>query len=456
VDGGKDVSGADLSRRVFLRRAAGGAALLAAGAGCSSGSGTTTSRADAGSSKGGETLRIAKRTNYISGYDDWWNEQARRWGERNGVDVVVEYFDVNQAQVHAEAEAASQRGHDLFQLVASAAPFEDHVVDHRDVVEEVKAKFGTMTSFVERSVVNPKTGRYFAFSDAWNPSPVHYRTDLWEGVGQPAGWDDLLTAGPALKARGAPIGIGLGPDIESNAGLLGLLFSYGASVQDEDARVVINSPATLEAVKVATALFRSAMTDEVLGWDITSNNRYLVTGRGSLIINSVAALRALESQDAGLAAKTGLRPVPAGPAGRLGPYAVNVYMIWKFSKNQEAAKRFLVDLVGESQENLLRSAYLQIPSFPGAVGDLNELVAADSRSQPADKYRLLAGAAEWTTNMGYPGHTNAASQEVLDTSVISQMFASAAAGAMTAEEAVRTAEARTKAIYDKWREQGKI
>ena len=92
----------------------------------------------------------------------------------------------------------------------------------------------------------------------------------------------------------------------------------------------------------------------------------------------------------------------------------------------------------------------------GAVGDLAELVAADSRSQPADKYRLLAGAAEWTTNMGYPGHTNAACQEVLDTSVISQMFASAATGAMTAEEAVRAAEARTNAIYDKWREQGKI
>jgi len=450
------MSGTDLARRDFLRLAAGGVTVLAAGTGCRSRSNRTTSRAHGGSFEGGEPLRIARRTNYISGYDEWWDEQARRWGERNGIEVLVEYFDVTQAQAHAETEAASQRGHDVFQLVASAAPFEDHVIDHREIVEEAIAKFGTMTSFVERSIVNPKTGKCFAFSDAWNPSPVHYRTDLWEGVGPPAGWQDLLTAGPALKARGTPIGIGLSPDIESNGGLLGLLFSFGASIQDEEARIVINSRATVEAIKFATALFRTAMTDEVLGWDIASNNRYLVTGRGSLIINSVAALRALESQDPGLAAKTGLRPVPAGPAGRFAPHAVNVYMVWKFSKNQEAAKRFLVDLIGESKENFLKSAYLQIPSFSKPASDLPGLVADDPRSQPADKYRLLAGAAAWTTNMGYPGYTNAACQEVLETSVISQMFASAATGAMTAEEAVRTAEARIKPIFDKWREQGKV
>ena len=454
------MSGADLARRDFLRLAAGGATLLATGAGCNSGSGTAKSRAataaSAGGAKGKPTLRIAKRTNYISGYDDWWNEQAHRWGDRNGIEVVVEHFDVNQAQVHADAESASQRGHDLFQLVASAAPFEDAVLDHRDIVQEAREKFGKMPPFVERSIVNPRTGKYFAFSDSWNPSPVHFRTDLWEGAGQPDSWDDLLTTGKLLKARGYPIGIGMGPDVESNAALLGLMFAYGASIQDEDAQVAINSPATIEAVKVGTALLRSAMSDEVLSWDIASNNRYFVSGRGSLIINSIAALRALESQDIGLAGKTELRPVPAGPAGRFGPYAVNVYMIWKFSENQEAAKRFLVDLLSDSRESFLQSQYLQIPSFPGAAGDLADVVASDPRAQPADKYRLLAGADGWTTNMGHPGYTNSACQEVLDTSVISQMFAAAARGEMTPEGAVKAAEAKIKPIFDKWREQGKI
>jgi multiple sugar transport system substrate-binding protein len=83
-------------------------------------------------------------------------------------------------------------------------------------------------------------------------------------------------------------------------------------------------------------------------------------------------------------------------------------------------------------------------------------VANDPRAEPADKYRLLAGAGSWTTNMGHPGHTNAATQEVLDTAVISQMFTAAARGEMSPEEAVKAAEARIQPIYDKWREQGKI
>ena len=446
-----------VNRRGFLRLAVGGGTLLAAGMGCKSGSNTEKSKA-ATASTAKPTLRIAKRTNYISGYDEWWDrEVAGRWGERNGISVVVEHFDVNQLQAQAQSEVASQRGHDLFQLVGSGAPFEDAAIDHREIVEQVETTIGKMAPFVERSIANPKTGKCFAFSDSWNPSPVHYRTDLWDGIGQePESWDDLLRAGKLLKARGHPIGIGMSPDLESNATLLGLLFSYGASIQDEEGRVALNSRATVEAVKVGAALFRSAMTDEVLGWDITSNNRYFVSGRGSLIVNSIAALRALEAQDAELAAKTGLRPVPAGPLGRRAPYAVNVYMIWKFAENQEAAKRFLVDTIRDSRASFLESQYLQIPSFPAAAGALADLIASDSRAQPTGKYALLAEAEEWTTNLGYPGHTNIAIQEVLDASVVSEMFAAAARGDMSAEEAVRTAEAKTRSIYDKWREQGKI
>jgi multiple sugar transport system substrate-binding protein len=127
---------------------------------------------------------------------------------------------------------------------------------------------------------------------------------------------------------------------------------------------------------------------------------------------------------------------------------MSIYVIWKFSENQEAAKRFLVDLASDYREPVVESRFLQLPSFPGAVDDLPALLS--------DRYRLLAGAAEWTTNVGYPGHTNAAIDEVVNTSLITQMFAAAARGEMSAEESVRAAEAKIKPIYDKWREQGKI
>jgi multiple sugar transport system substrate-binding protein len=456
-------NGSDWSRRNFLRLAAGGATLLATGAACRSSSNTTKSKAGtattAAGAKGKPTLRIAQWNNYASGYDRWWDDEyTKRWGERNGIEVVVDHFDINQAAVHAEAEAASQRGHDLFHLnLNSPAPFEDLVIDHREIVEEVQAKVGKMTPFVERSIFNPKTKKYFGFSDFWAANPVSYRTDLWAPVGlRPDTWDDVLAAGGRLKAVGHPIGIGMGDDPESNATLMGLMHAFGGSIQDEDATVVINSRATVEAVKTGAAIFRSAMTDEVFGWDITSNNRYLISGRGSLIVNSIAAVRAMETQAPDLAAKIELLPAPAGPAGRASPYAVSVYFIWKFSPNQEAAKRFLVDLATDYREPLLQSQFVQVPSFPGSVADLANVVANDPQARPTAKYGFLAEAAEWMTNIGFPGHTNAATDDVVRSSLISQMFAAAARGEMTPEESVKATEARMKPIFEKWRGQGKI
>jgi multiple sugar transport system substrate-binding protein len=453
---------ASVNRRDFLRLAAGGATLLATGAGCNAGSGSDRSKAGSAPTtsavKGPRTLRIAQWNNYVAGYDRWFDEEyARRWGERNGIEVVVDHFDVNQEPTHAEAEVASQRGHDLFHVnITSVAPFEDHVIDHREIVEEVEAKVGKMPPFIERSVFNPKTNKYFGFSDFWIASPVQYRTDLWGNAVRPGSWEDLLATGRRLKAQGHPVGIGLGSDPESNLTMLALMHAFGGSVQDEDANVVLNSPGTVEAVKLGVALFQSALIDDALTWDIASNNRYLISGRVSLIINGVAAVRVIETDDPALAAKVALLPPPAGPAGRTNAYAVGTYVIWKFSENQEAAKRFLVDLAIASREPFLQSQFQHLPSFPGAVADLGDLAANDPKAQPTDKYRLLSDAVGWTTNAGHPGHTNAAIDEVIKASLVSQMFAAAARGEMSAEDAVKAAEAKIKPIYDKWREQGKI
>ena len=56
---------------------------------------------------------------------------------------------------------------------------------------------------------NPKTKKYFAFSDNYVPDPVVWRHDLWNGVGaSPSTWDNVRRAAPKLKAAGHPLGIG--------------------------------------------------------------------------------------------------------------------------------------------------------------------------------------------------------------------------------------------------------
>jgi multiple sugar transport system substrate-binding protein len=450
------------TRRDFLRLAAGAATVAATGAACNSGSdkpkASTAAKAGA---EGDRILRIAMWSHFIPSYDAWFDEEyTRRWGEKHDLEVVVDHIPYAELGARAGAEVAAERGHDIFAFITPPPIFEDEVIDHREIVEEVEAKLGKLAPVVERNVLNPKTGKYFGFGEYWAPNPVHYRVDLWDRAEpglKPGTWDDVLRAAPKLKAMGYPVGIGMSPDDDSNFSLSSLLAAYGSRIQDEEGGVAINSPATVEAVKMGTAIYRAGMTDEVFFWESSSNNRLLATGRGSLILNAISAVRDAEDQDRDLAGKIALAPAPAGPVARLGAHSVvNIHVIWRFSKNQEAAKQFLVDLALDYREAFLRSRFYNLPAFPRAVPDLTELVAKDDKAQPSGKYALLADAEKWSTNIGHPSHANAATDEVFNQSVIPKMFAAAARGEMSAEEAVRTAEARMKPIFEKWREKGKI
>jgi multiple sugar transport system substrate-binding protein len=449
-----------MDRRRFLR-VSGGAAFLAA-TGCGSGSKKSNTAGDekpVATGTGRPVLRIAAWSQYIQGYDAWFDhEYTRQWGEDHDIEVVVDHIPYAELPARGQAEVAAGRGHDIFAFITPPAIFEDAVIDHREIVEEVEAKLGKLSPLLQRNILNPKTGKYFGFVECWSPNPVHYRTDLWQGLGgAPATWDDVLRAAPELKRQGHPVGIGLSGDDDSGFSLLSVMNAYGAHLQDEDGRVTINSRATVEAVKFVTSLYRTGMTQEVLSWESPSNNRLLDTGRGSFILNAISAMRGAEDQDPDLAGKIGLLPPMAGPAGRFATQSVvNTPVIWRFAQNQEAARQFLVDFALHYREAFLRSRFYNLPAFKGAVPDLAEVVANDPVAKPSGKYELLADAEPWSTNIGHPGHSSAAAMEVFNQFMIPKMFAAAATGEMTAEEAVKGAEAQMKPIFDRWREQGKI
>ncbi len=303
-----------LDRRGFLRL--GGIATLAAaglGAGCSSGS-TKSKTVAKSATKAGTTLRIAQWGHFVPGYDGWFDQDyTKRWGEEHDVQVVVDHLPFDQIRNRADAEVAAQNGHDIFGFVTPPPVYEDDVIDHREIVEEVEAKAGKMAPLIERSVLNPKTGKYFAFADFWQANPALYRVELWEQVEpglRPDTWDDVVRAGPKLKALGHPVGIGMSPDIDVAACLHTFLYAYGSSIQDEAGNLTINRPATVEAVRVGAAIYRGGMTDEIFAWDGASDNRYLASGRASLTIDAISALRATEKQDPGLAGRS---PSPRSP-----------------------------------------------------------------------------------------------------------------------------------------------
>jgi multiple sugar transport system substrate-binding protein len=236
-----------------------------------------------------------------------------------------------------------------------------------------------------------------------------------------------------------------------------IMYSFGSSVQDEEGNVVLNSMETLEAIKFVKAMYNECMTPEVYTWDASPNNRFMISGKGSLALNAISITRTAEKTAPEMEKKIWLAKAPKGPVRRMGlEHVMNVYVIWKFAENIEGAKKFLVDYVSDFKTAFLASEFYNFPCFTKTVPDLKILVAHDKKAQPPDKYKVLEDVLDWATNVGFPGYANAAIDGVLSTWVIPTMFAQAAAGKLSPEDTLKAADKKVQAIFKKWRANGLI
>jgi multiple sugar transport system substrate-binding protein len=200
-------------------------------------------------------------------------------------------------------------------------------------------------------------------------------------------------------------------------------------------------------------LFRAGLTEEVLGWDAMSNNRFLEAGRGSLILNPVSVLMSIERDRPQLLELIAAGPAPAAGAGREGLVgAVSTYGIWRFARNRHAAEEFLLHLVRHGRDIAIHSRFVNLPSFAASAAELAALFAEDPVLKRAGAADVLAEAHHWSLNLGFPGSANPAIGDVFNRALIPQMFARAALGRTSAADAVADAHDQIAAIYRTWRE----
>ena len=88
--------------------------------------------------------------------------------------------------------------------------------------------------------------------------------------------------------------------------------------------------------------------------------------------------------------------------------------------------------------------------------DLQKLLATDPKAMPADKYTVLSDASKWTVQLGYPGYSNAAVDEVLKEWIVPRMFADVATGRLTAEASMDLYSGQVTEIYKKWQALKKV
>jgi multiple sugar transport system substrate-binding protein len=403
-----------------------------------------------------KTLRIIQWNHFVPGYDKWFNgTYIKEWGAKNDTEVIVDNIGIKSINSTAAAEVAARKGHDLFLFLWPKPVYEEDVIDHAEIYQECEKKYGKPINLAIKSTYNPKTKKYFGFSDSFVPDPINYRYDLWGEVGmKPDTWDDIRAGGKKIKDKtGIPVGIGLSNEIDTSMAMRAIMYAHGAHEQDENGNLTLNSKNTLETLKYVKALYQETMTDEVLAWDESSNNRAILSGKSSLVLNAISVTRAAENDKMPISSKIGLAKAAKGPVRRMGlEHVMNCYVIWKFAANIEGAKKFLVDYVGNFHKAFEGSEAYNFPCFPKQVPDLKELLAKDPKGQPPDKYLVLADAEEWATNVGYPGYSNAAIDELYSSWTLNTMFAKVATGNSTPEAALQEAEAKAKQIWAKWKE----
>ncbi|MGH2426604.1 MAG: ABC transporter substrate-binding protein [bacterium] len=463
-----------LSRREFLKLAAAGAA----GAGLAAstfGSLTTFVRAQP------RALRIMTWAHFVPwAYHPWFDNFTREWARSKGIEVTIDRVSFADIVPRAAAEVAAQQGHDVYFFISPPSQFEPQVLDLADINREAERRYGPILPLVKDSTYNPHTRKWFGFSDNWVPDPGDYLKSAWAGVGfaqGPRTWEDLLTAGRRIKERfpniQIPIGVGYSQDIDSNMATRALLWSFGASVQDKDANVVLNSEETVKAVEWGSRLFREVMTPAVMSWNAASNNQALEAGATAYILNSISAYRSAQQRRLPIASDIFFVPALRGPVRALAAtHVMGVWVVWRFSRAPDLAKEFLLHLLDNARESTLGSEMYNFPSYMGAAAEKATPVAQKPAeglrwiqgqvrrdrfgSLPPDKLKVLADSLNWSANIGWPGVANPAEGEIFDTSVTADMFGKAATGQLTPKQAVDEASRRVKEIYTKWRQAGLV
>ena len=159
------------------------------------------------------------------------------------------------------------------------------------------------------------------------------------------GWtlDTFFKAAEACHKAGFPFGIGLGPT-EDSVVAAGVIFQcFGAVLVDANGKITVKSDPVRQALDYYARLARFFPPDAA-AWDNASNNKWLISGRGALILNPPSAWAVAKRDAPQVAEQLWTHGMPSGPKGRFAPFLPFFWGIWNFSKNKSAAKSLLVHL----------------------------------------------------------------------------------------------------------------
>lgn len=395
----------------------------------------------------GTTLRILQWSHFVPAYDDWFDGFVKEWGDKNGVKVRVDRIPHLELPSRFAAEFAAGSGHDLIYFVGTILTglYYKNLVDLTDVADKIGQKWGGwIPAAVPISLVQ---GRWHAIPDFYIVAPMIYRKDLFDqnNLKAPDSWELARVAGRTLKAKGSPCGIAFSHCNDANLFLRSIVFSHGGQEADASGQnVLIDSRETREGLKFLKALFDEAMTPEVFSWDDASDNRFLASGVACWVHDAISAYRTTEATNPKVFANCQLALEPTGqPGKRVAIANPNAYAIWKFAKNQAAAKEFLLYLADHWKDAMVGSTGYNMPFIKNGYQKPMPVIGTDPKLNVLQDFPNIVSFA------GHPGPFTTPVQEVVATFVFPDMCTRVARG-QSPDEAIKWAMGEYRRIYAKY------
>ena len=249
----------------------------------------------------------------------------------------------------------------------------------------------------------------------------------------PTNWDDYRAVGKKLKAAGRPYGQTAGHTFGDAPGWwYPYLWSWGGKEVEADGKtVVLNTKETVESVKFAVALWKETMDEGGLAWDDTNNNRAFLSGSISATNNGASIyLEAKKKPDSyqtekGTPMKDDIlhASIPGGAGGQFNLPGPFTDMLMGYSKNQDAAKKFLaLDALQADVRAMVHLAAGLSRAAPPRCGRTIRC-GTSTRSWPRSRRSRSPAAC-----LGYAGKPTQKAAEVQTKYIIVDMYAKAIQG----------------------------
>lgn len=391
-------------------------------------------------------LTVLTWAHFVPASDEFLQQVAQEFGNKRGISVRIDTVSLNDVPSKLAAEVAAGAGHDIVLLMNySTALYKGYLIPIDEVVAEIEEIYGPYQPAAQEA---SKVGdNWYSIPCYYTPAPGICRKDYFSeaGVSYPTTFSDLLEAAEKLHQTGHPVGMPISHCGDSNDWLFQILAGFGAQAVNQSGNVTIDSPQAREAIEYVKKLF-NYMPSDVLSWDGAGNNRWLLSGVGSYIINSLSVVVAARKDFPEIFENLGLILPPSGPQGLYSTTSLYTYGIMKWSAVQELAKEFLLFLL---EKNNFRqwveiSGGYNMPLFKdlSVFGDLacwKNYPDINVAFQIGDFYHLPL----------WPAPAGGEAQLTYDSYVIPDMFAYAVTGKMTTDEAIRWAENQLGGIWSK-------